>query len=126
MPSRGRPFQRGVSGNPGGRPKVDPEVKALLDEMTPEAIKTLGEIMRNKKAQASARATAALGILRKTVPDLSSQELKAEIGSHVVRLPMVAPTVEAWLESIKPQTRERPLLKALDATQQPDPSEPNG
>jgi hypothetical protein len=79
MPSRGRPFQRGVSGNPGGRPKVDPEVKALLDEMTPEAIKTLGEIMRNKKAQASARATAALGILRKTVPDLSSQELKAEM-----------------------------------------------
>jgi hypothetical protein len=82
-------FVKGQSGNPGGRPKVDPEVKTLLDEMTPEAIKILGEIMRNKKAQATARATAALSILRKTVPDLSSQELKAELGSYVARLPMV-------------------------------------
>jgi hypothetical protein len=66
------------------------------------------------------------GILRKTVPDLSSQELKAELGSYVARLPMVAPTAEAWLESVRPQTRERPLLKALDATPQADGSEPNG
>jgi hypothetical protein len=126
MSGRGRPFQKGVSGNPGGRPKVDPEVKALLDEMAPEAIKTLGEIMRNKKAQASARATAALGILRKTVPDLSSQELKAEIGSCVARLPMVAPTAEAWLESVRPQTGERPLLKALSTTPQVEGLEPSG
>jgi hypothetical protein len=48
MPDRGRPFQKGVSCNPGGRPKVDPEVKALFDEMTPEASKTLGETMRKR------------------------------------------------------------------------------
>jgi hypothetical protein len=116
-------FVKGQSGNPGGRPKVDPEVKTLLDEMTPEAIKILGEIMRNKKAQATARATAALSILRKTVPDLSSQELNPNLGAMLLGCQWWAPTAEAWLESVR--TDERPLLKALDATPQPHGSEPN-
>jgi hypothetical protein len=62
-------FVKGKSGNPSGRPKVDPEIKALLDACTPDAINTLVEIMRDKTAQASPRVTAALGLLRKTLPD---------------------------------------------------------
>ena len=32
MPGKGRPFQKGVSGNPGGRPRQDPEVRALCEK----------------------------------------------------------------------------------------------
>jgi hypothetical protein len=57
------PFQKGVSGNPGGRPKSEKTVKALAREHTAEAIKTLADIMRDKEASMSARVTACLGLL---------------------------------------------------------------
>src|SRR5262245_2920466 len=63
-----------VSGNPGGRPRQDPEVRALCEKFTPAAIATLAEIMGNKKAQPSARVAAAMAILKKTLPDLASIE----------------------------------------------------
>src|SRR6187200_3784070 len=74
MPGKGRPFQKGISGNPGGRPRQDPEVRALCEKFTPAAIATLAEIMGNKKAQPSARVAAAMAILKKTLPDLASIE----------------------------------------------------
>src|SRR6188508_1414424 len=74
MPGKGRPFQKGVSGNPGGRPRQDPEVRALCEKFTPAAIATLAEIMGNKKAQPWARVAAAMAILKKTLPDLASVE----------------------------------------------------
>jgi len=68
MPGKGRPFQKGISGNPGGRPPQDPEVRALCEKFTPAAIATLAEIMGNKKAQPSARVAAAMAILKKPCP----------------------------------------------------------
>ena len=41
----GRPFPKGVSGNPGGRPKTDPEVKAILKAAAPDAARQLVEMM---------------------------------------------------------------------------------
>jgi hypothetical protein len=69
---RGRPFQRGRSGNPGGRPKrsatveahkIIADVKAAARELTPQALGTLQEIMEDKKAPPAARVTAATEIL---------------------------------------------------------------
>lgn len=40
-------FQKGKSGNPGGRPKEDSEVKRLALEASPLAIKRLIEILQN-------------------------------------------------------------------------------
>ena len=57
------PFKKGKSGNPGGRPKVVGEVQALARELTTEAIKTLRDIIRDKKAPHSARGYAANSIL---------------------------------------------------------------
>ena len=74
MRGKGRPFKPGQSGNPGGRPKRDPEVRALCEKFTPDAIETLAEIMPDKDSQPSARVSAAMAILKKTLPDLSAVE----------------------------------------------------
>lgn len=59
----GRPFQKGRSPNPGGRPRVIAHVRDLAQEYTPEAIQTLAEIMTDKHESASARVAAASAIL---------------------------------------------------------------
>ncbi|MGE4658245.1 MAG: DUF5681 domain-containing protein, partial [Gammaproteobacteria bacterium] len=56
-------FKPGVSGNPGGRPKVLSEVRDLAREHTVTAIDTLVSIMCNEKAPAAASTAAAQAIL---------------------------------------------------------------
>jgi hypothetical protein len=51
-------FKRGLSGNPGGRPAVSVELRALARERTPEAMKVLTDIMMDPKAPAAARVAA--------------------------------------------------------------------
>ena len=41
----GRPFKKGVSGNPGGRPKTDPEVRDILKAHSVDAAKKIVELM---------------------------------------------------------------------------------
>jgi|SRR5208282_4422992 len=52
----GRPFPRGRSGNPGGRPKGLHDVKAAAAEHTVAAIARLATWMRGKDARASVAA----------------------------------------------------------------------
>ena len=58
----GRPFAKGVSGNPGGRPKEIGHVRDLARQHTAAAIRTLVEIMESGKTD-SARAAAASELL---------------------------------------------------------------
>lgn len=54
----GRPFAKGKSGNPGGRPKLAPEIKEAARAYTVEAIETLAKVMRSGDTS-QARAMAA-------------------------------------------------------------------
>ena len=45
--NRGR-FKKGQSGNPGGRPKMPPDMKAAIQEKTPELLKALFALARQK------------------------------------------------------------------------------
>jgi len=59
------PFKPGKSGNPGGRPKGDIELRRAARERTAEALATLVTIMRNTKAATAARVSAAEAILNR-------------------------------------------------------------
>ena len=63
MPGKGRPFPKGVSGNPGGRPKVLSDVQDLARKRSPDAINTLAAIMDDQKAPPAARVAAANSLL---------------------------------------------------------------
>jgi hypothetical protein len=56
-------FEKGKSGNPGGRPKDSLGLRALAREHTESAIKTLAEIMRSKASPEAARVSAAVALL---------------------------------------------------------------
>lgn len=58
-------FKKGMSGNPGGRPKILAEVRELARNYTDDAINTLAEIMKDKKQNTSARVAAATELLNR-------------------------------------------------------------
>jgi HEAT repeat protein len=63
MSGKGRPFAKGVSGNPGGRPRVLGDVQELARQKSREAITTLANIMHDEKAPPAARVAAANALL---------------------------------------------------------------
>ena len=64
-PNPGVKFQKGQSGNPRGRSPQIIEVAKAAREHTTEALETLARIMRDAKATASARVSAAVAILER-------------------------------------------------------------
>ena len=83
----GKPFKKGQSGNPGGRPKVIAEVKELARAHTAAAIETLVAIMTNTKSAPAARVSAANALLDRGYGK-PPQHISGEGGpSFVVRLP---------------------------------------
>jgi Family of unknown function (DUF5681) len=89
-------FKPGQSGNPGGKPKAIIEVALAARQHTVEAVETLVKIMRDSKATASARVSAAAILIERgwgkapvtitlnrdnNLRDLTDDELLAIAGS---------------------------------------------
>lgn len=93
---RGRPFQKGVSGNPGGRPKESERVKLLAQAHTEEAIATLAKWMRSRNGKVAVSAANALldrGWGKATQPitapeglDVNINEVRGAIASKLDRI----------------------------------------
>ena len=99
-PKRRGQFLKGVSGNPGGRPKIEGHVREVARQCTADAMQTLKDIMLDKDAPHAARVTAANSILdrgygkpaqglslelqRRNVEELSDDELMAIASGDVI------------------------------------------
>ena len=81
MPGKGRPFPKGVSGNPGGRPRVLGDVQELARQKSPEAIATLANIMNDEKAPPAARVAAANALLDRGTQPISQTLAKVDPSS---------------------------------------------
>jgi len=116
----GKPFQKGCSGNPGGRPKVVAEVKELARKHTGKAIETLVSIMDNPKAAPAARVSAANALLDRGYGK-PPQHITGEGGpSYVVRLPEPCKTAEEWFATVnKPMLVSRSLADDDQAEAKP-------
>ena len=78
-------FVKGVSGNPGGRPKGNPEVKEILKAASPEAARVLVSLLHSEKD--SIRLTAAQDILDRTEGKaIQAQSVNMEVGVPSVEM----------------------------------------
>jgi Family of unknown function (DUF5681) len=104
----GKPFKKGQSGNPGGRPKVVAEVRELARAHTGKAIETLVSIMTNTKSAPAARVSAANALLDRGYGK-PPQHITGEGGPrYVVRLPEPCKTAEEWVASLGDRSAETP------------------
>jgi Family of unknown function (DUF5681) len=105
----GKPFQKGQSGNPGGRPEVVAEVRELAREHTSKAVETLVSIMTNQKAAPAARVSAANALLDRGYGK-PPQHITGEGGPrYVVRLPEPCKTAEEWVQTLEAVTSPLPI-----------------
>jgi Family of unknown function (DUF5681) len=74
----GRPFQKGQSGNPGGRPKMAIELRERADKLAPAAFKIIETLMTDADKD-SVRLSAAVRVLQ--VAGVPMGEVKVEVNA---------------------------------------------
>ena len=63
----GRPFEKGKSGNPSGRPKKDPSVTAMFKGACPDAVKLLITTMNDENVKPELRVDCAKTIINRVM-----------------------------------------------------------
>ena len=122
MAGKGRPFQKGVSGNPGGKPK-DPnvprrravdDIRALARECGPEAIAKLRSILKDPKAPLQAVIMASNSLLdRGFGKPPQSVDVNASVTTTIAResaRDIIARRLDSIAERIEAERDSHPRL----------------
>ena len=104
-------FQKGESGNPGGRPKLPAEMREMFRAKAPEAFEVLSRHLQSPDAKVAI--AAATQILDRGYGK-PTQSIDANINDdpvrYIVELPEKSATTEEWLESIRREDAGRALV----------------
>jgi hypothetical protein len=95
-----------MAGRPIGRRHQD-DVRSKIQAS--QLVNRLTDHVNSKVELTASQVTAALGLLRKCVPDLSATELTAEVThSYVAEIPAPSLNVEAWQQSVSGDRSQAP------------------
>jgi hypothetical protein len=86
---RGKPFPKGKSGNPNGRPKTVAEIREALRRHAPEAVKRLVQLSKSKNETVAERAASAIldrAGIRPIAAEGDKVEVVGEAGAALGRL----------------------------------------
>ena len=98
------PFQKGQSGNPGGRPKILADIRELARAHTASAMNALVQIVEDENARPAARVTAANSLLDRGYGKPEAK-IDANISRHaVIRAPEPCGSVEEWQAKYCPRS----------------------
>ena len=117
-------FQKGMSGNPGGRPKKNDDLVQAARDKTVAALETLATIMSNKRAPAAARVAAAREILdRGWGRPTQDVRLEAELTSSINVQAFIRPSTYAeWIEMrLSPTVAKEAGVEEIAADNRPAP-----
>jgi hypothetical protein len=109
-------FQRGRSGNPGGRPKLPAEMREMFRAKAPEAFEVLSRHLQSPDAKVAI--AAATQILDRAY-GRPVQSIDASISEdpvrYIVELPEKSATTEEWLEGIRREDMAKSLITGVAA-----------
>jgi hypothetical protein len=95
------PFQKGQSGNPGGRPKVLKDVQEVARSYTAEAMEKAAHLMRNAKSEMVQAKALEILLDRGWGKPPQHQHITGENAPvYVARLPEPCKTADEWLASV--------------------------
>jgi hypothetical protein len=109
-------FQKGRSGNPGGRPKLPADIREAFKAKAPQALEVLTRCLQSgddRIAMMAAQAILDRGYGRPT------QSIDANINDdpvrYIVELPKKSATTQEWLEDIRREDAGRALVTSVAA-----------
>ena len=85
------------------------QTSMLVNRLTNHALVTPDDEDFQKKVMAPSQVTAAVALLRKTLPDLTATEFKGEVQkTYVVRAPEKAEDWNTWRDQFQPEQQQIP------------------
>ena len=109
-------FQRGRSGNPGGRPKLPADIREAFKAKAPQALEVLTRCLQSdddRVAMMAAQAILDRGY-GKPVQAIDANITEDPV-RYIVELPKKSATTQEWLEDIRREDAERSLVTGAAA-----------